>query len=84
MQLHTIVGILAGTLTTISFLPQAIKVWQTKSAKDLSLVMYVFFSIGVFLWMIYGILLQEIPIVIPNFLALLLALFILRIKIIYK
>lgn len=84
MKFYTMVGILAGFLTTISFLPQAIKVWQSRSAKDLSLIMYIFFSIGVFLWMIYGILLQELPIIVPNFFALILALFILTIKVIYK
>ncbi|MDD4528029.1 MAG: SemiSWEET transporter [Candidatus Margulisbacteria bacterium] len=84
MQLKTIIGIMAGFLTTISFLPQAIKVWKSKSAKDLSLIMYSFFSIGVFLWMLYGIMLNELPIIIPNFFALILALFILSIKIIYK
>lgn len=84
MKFYTMVGILAGFLTTISFLPQAIKVWQSRSAKDLSLIMYIFFSIGVFLWMIYGILLQELPITVPNFFALILALFILTIKVIYK
>jgi MtN3 and saliva related transmembrane protein len=84
MQTYTIVGILAGFLTTISFLPQAIKVWKSRSAKDLSLIMYIFFSIGVCLWMAYGIMLHELPIIIPNFFALILSLFILSIKIIYK
>ena len=84
MQIHTAIGIAAGFLTTISFLPQALKVWQSRSAKDLSLIMYVFFTIGVFLWMVYGIMLKELPIIVPNFFALILAGFILSIKIIYK
>jgi len=84
MQIATIIGTIAGILTTVSFLPQAIKVWQSKSAKDLSLIMYIFSSVGVFLWMIYGIMLNELPIIIPNFFTLILALFILTIKIIYK
>ncbi|MEI7941586.1 MAG: SemiSWEET transporter [Candidatus Riflemargulisbacteria bacterium] len=84
MQTYTIVGILAGFLTTISFLPQAIKVWKSRSAKDLSLIMYICFSICVCLWMAYGIMLHELPIIIPNFFALILSLFILSIKIIYK
>ncbi len=84
MELSTIVGIMAGSLTTISLIPQAIKVWQTKSATDLSLPMYILFTSGVFCWMTYGVMLQQLPIIIPNFIAFLLALFILSIKIVYK
>lgn len=84
MQPSTIIGIIAGFLTTISFLPQAIKVWKSRSAEDLSLIMYIFFTVGVLFWLIYGIMLKELPIIVPNFFALILASFILSIKIIYK
>jgi MtN3 and saliva related transmembrane protein len=48
-------GLAAGALTTISFLPQVIKTWKSKSAKDLSFGMFGIFSLGVLLWLIYGI-----------------------------
>lgn len=73
MELVTIIGLMAGSLTTISFLPQVIKTWRSKSAKDISLWMFLSFCIGVFLWIIYGIMLGELPIIIPNIITLFLA-----------
>ncbi len=84
MSLITSLGLLAGTLTTISFLPQVIKTWQTKSAKDISLVMFLTFCLGVFLWIIYGICIVDIPIVIANIVTFLLAGTILFFKLKYK
>ncbi|MGI0481874.1 SemiSWEET transporter [Geminocystis sp. CENA526] len=73
MELVTIIGLMAGSLTTISFLPQVIKTWRSKSAKDISLSMFLSFCIGVLLWIIYGLLLGELPIIIANFITLILA-----------
>lgn len=61
-----IIGIAAGALTTVAFLPQLIRVIRTKHTKDLSLVTFSLFAIGVFLWLIYGILLGELPIILAN------------------
>lgn len=61
-----IIGFIAGTLTTIAFLPQVVKTWRTKSAKDLSLPMFLTFTIGVACWLIYGIILNEIPMILAN------------------
>ena len=61
-----IIGFTAAILTTISFLPQAIKVWKTKSAKDLSLTMFFLFTTGVLLWMVYGCLIKNYPVIIGN------------------
>jgi MtN3 and saliva related transmembrane protein len=83
MQIATALGLLAGTLTTISFLPQVIKTWQSKSAKDISLGMFVTFCIGVFFWLIYGILIGESPIVISNLVTLILSSSILWMKLVY-
>ncbi|MEQ9301103.1 MAG: SemiSWEET transporter [Cyclobacteriaceae bacterium] len=66
-------GLFAGMLTTISFLPQAIKTWKTKSAKDLSLEMFLIFCMGVLLWLIYGMLLGNVPIILTNSLTIMLA-----------
>ncbi|WP_414618704.1 SemiSWEET transporter [Calothrix sp. CCY 0018] len=78
-----IVGLLAATLTTTAFLPQMIKTWQTKSANDVSYAMLITFIIGVFLWLIYGILRQDIAVILANAFTLLFNLAILYLKIKY-
>jgi len=77
-------GIVAAILTTASFLPQAIKVIKTKETKDLSLSMYSMFFIGVVLWLTYGILIQNIPVIIANAVTFVLSGIILMMKIKYK
>lgn len=84
MNLKDILGFAAATLTTIAFLPQLIKVWQTKSAKDISYEMLIVFCSGVFLWLIYGIYIQSLPIIIANLLTLIFNMIILGLKIKYK
>jgi MtN3 and saliva related transmembrane protein len=78
-----LIGIVAGILTTISFLPQVIKTWRYRSAKDLSLTMFICFCLGVFLWLIYGIYVNSKPIIIANFVTFILAGTILYFKITY-
>ena len=84
MTFVTIIGLLAGTLTTIAFLPQVIQTWKTKSTKDISLGMFLAFCTGVLLWIIYGILVKDIPLVIANVATLSLASTILWFKLKYK
>lgn len=67
------VGGIAATLTTCSFIPQVFRVWQTRHTKDISLLMYTLFTIGVALWLTYGILLESWPIIIANSITVLLA-----------
>lgn len=73
MDFHTIIGLTAGFCTTIAFLPQAIKTWKTKSAKDLSLGMYSIFCTGVILWLTYGFLINNLPIILTNLVCIVLA-----------
>lgn len=61
-----ILGYISATLTTIAFLPQIIKTLKTKSAKDVSMGMFVLFTIGVFLWAVYGVLTNTYPVLIAN------------------
>ena len=61
-----LIGLLAGVLTSISFLPQVIKTWKSKSAKDLSLNMFLLFTTGITLWLIYGIIIKDLPIILAN------------------
>ena len=78
-----IVGGIAGTLTTISFFPQVIKVVKTKSTQDLSLGMFLLFSLGVLLWCAFGFLIGSVPIIITNIVTLLASMIILGYKIKY-
>jgi MtN3 and saliva related transmembrane protein len=84
MDFITILGLFAATLTTIAFLPQLFKIWHSKSAKDVSLEMLIIFCSGVFLWLVYGIYLQALPIIIANLLTLIFNLIILWFKIKYR
>jgi MtN3 and saliva related transmembrane protein len=79
-----ILGLAAGSCTTIAFLPQVIKTWRTGSAKDLSLGMFSFFCFGVLLWLIYGILVHDIPVILANLITLLLASTLLFFKLKFK
>ena len=78
-----IVGILAGTLTTIAFLPQVIQAYQSKHTKDLSLLMFVVFSTGLVLWIVYGIILKALPVILANSVTLLLCLYLIYLKLKY-
>jgi MtN3 and saliva related transmembrane protein len=84
MDFVTVLGLVAASLTTFSFLPQMIKTWQSKSAKDVSFVMLICFNTGIFLWLIYGILLKQLPIILANAATLFFNLIILWLKIKYK
>jgi len=75
------IGSAAATLTTTAFIPQAWKVWHTRHTADISLGMYAMFTLGVALWLCYGILLQSWPIIIANSITLLLAGSVLAMKI---
>lgn len=77
-------GLVAGSLTTISFLPQVLKTWRTRATGDISLGMFVIFSSGSLLWALYGALIHSLPIVIANGVTLALALTILYFKIRYR
>lgn len=68
-----LIGSIAATLTTTAFVPQAWQVWRTRHTADISLCMYTLFTLGVALWLGYGILLTAWPIIIANCITLLLA-----------
>lgn len=75
------IGSAAAILTTTAFIPQALKVWHTRHTADISLGMYAMFTLGVALWLAYGILLEAWPIIIANSITLLLAGAVLAMKI---
>jgi MtN3 and saliva related transmembrane protein len=78
-----LVGYLAAALTTISFIPQVIQVWRSKHTKDISLGMYSIFTIGVLVWLIYGMMLGSWPIIVANCITFLLAGSVLAMKLKY-
>jgi MtN3 and saliva related transmembrane protein len=84
MDYVTIIGLMAAALTVIAFFPQLMKVWKTKSTKDISLGMFSIFCGGVGLWFVYGILIQNPPVTIANLLVFIQAFIILMFKVKYK
>lgn len=75
-----IMGIIAGGLTTTSLVPQVIKTYKSRSAEDLSLGMFSLFSLGVLLWLVYGTINKDLPIILANGFTLVLALTLLFFK----
>ena len=78
------IGYFAAFCTTFAFLPQAIKVYQTKSTKDISLYMFLIFTVGVFSWLIYGLIINDWPVILANAVTLVLSFFILIYKLKFK
>ena len=76
-------GYAAATLTTLSFVPQAVKTIRSKDTRSLSLGMYVAFTVGIAFWLGYGIVLQSWPMIVANVVTLLLATTILGLKLRY-
>ena len=85
MALNTtdLIGYIAMSLTTAAFAPQALHTLKTRDVSGISLAMYASFTVGVFLWLIYGLLRGDWPIIIGNAITLALALLILVLKLRY-
>ena len=83
MSLTDLVGYVAATLTTCSFVPQALQTFRTRDVSGISLGMYSVFTTGVALWLAYGLALQAWPIVVANAITLMLAGAILAMKLRY-
>jgi len=84
MDTITIVGFIAGTLTTVAYVPQVIRSWQLKETKDISLSMLVLYAVGVSLWFVYGVWTNALPIIAANGISLVLILVLLGIKLRYQ
>ena len=79
-----LLGLAAGALTSLSFLPQLIKIYRTRSTGDISLAMYVVITTGFVLWLWYGIAINSIPVIVANAVTLLIAGAIMVLKIRYR
>lgn len=66
MDAVTLLGLVAAGCTTVAFLPQVVKNWRTKSAGDLSFGTFGLFTVGVVLWLVYGVMIGNAPIVVSN------------------
>jgi len=84
METTILIGYMAGTLTTISFLPQVIRSWKTRSTHDISFLMLSLFGLGMLLWAVYGFHIGSLPIILANVITFALVLVLLAMKVQYK
>ncbi len=66
MSLVLLTGMIAAVLTTIAFLPQVIRTWRTRSTSDISLGMFVTYVTGILLWLVYGLMIHDMPLIVSN------------------
>ena len=83
LQSTDTLGLLAGSLTTIAFLPQLIKTWRSRSAEDVSIGMFLLFGAGVVLWGVYGWEIHALPVILTNVVTFVLAAAILVLKLVF-
>ncbi|HEY4786221.1 MAG TPA: SemiSWEET transporter [Bacteroidales bacterium] len=84
MEKISIIGFMAASLTTAAFIPQAVKTLRTRQTTGISLWMYIILSLGILLWLMYGVFSNDWPIILANGITILLVIPILLIKIIHK
>lgn len=75
-----VLGLAAGAMTTAAFVPQALRTWRSNSARDFSLPMLLLFCSGLFLWLVYGVMIASASVVAANAITLPLAAYILWVK----
>jgi len=73
MSLVMLIGLAAAVCTTLAYAPQVIKAWRTRQTKDISLGMFVLMVTGVMLWLVYGVLIGDVPLIVANLVTLSLA-----------
>ena len=83
MLITTLIGLMAAICTTGSFLPQVIRAWRTRSTRDVSALMFILLVTGNSLWLVYGALIGDLPLVIANLVTLALVGIILTLKLRY-
>ena len=84
MDSAEILGFAAGFLTTVAFIPQVVKIWRSKQARDVSLPAFATFTVGIGIWIVYGVVKDAPPIVLWNVITLVLSIAILAMKIKYR
>lgn len=81
LDLHSFIGYAAAILTTVAFVPQTLKSWQTRDLSGVSLPMYSLFTLGMVMWLVYGAMLGSWPIIIANTITIILASVMLTLKV---
>ncbi len=84
LELQDYVGFIGGVFSSISFLPQVIKLWKTKSAKDLSMMTLLFLIVNVCTWLTYGVLIHAWPLIVTNGIVLSMVLLMVYFKLTFK
>lgn len=79
--LVSLIGISAACMTTISFVPQVYAILKSKNTSGISVTMYSIFTFGVFLWVIYGFIIEDMPVFVANLITLILTLSVLTLTI---
>jgi MtN3 and saliva related transmembrane protein len=77
----TLIGLLAGSMTTTAWLPQVVKAFRTRSTQDFSFGWFALFGFGVVFWLVYGIAVSAVAVILPNALTLLLVLSLFTLKV---
>lgn len=70
MDSTTLLGLIGGTLTTSSFVPQVVKAVKTKSTKDISAGMFALLTAGILIWIVYGVMINSLPVILTNVISL--------------
>jgi MtN3 and saliva related transmembrane protein len=84
MEFTTALGLMAGAMTTVAYLPQVIKTWRSKSGEGISWSMMIILCLGIVLWLVYGVYVHDVPVICANGVTLLLSSLILGLKIRYR
>lgn len=84
LDFHNLIGYAAAILTTVAFVPQALKSWQTRDLSGVSLPMYSLFTVGMVMWLVYGVMLGSWPIIIANAITIVLASVVLALKVAHR
>lgn len=80
MNLTTLIGAMAAILTTSAYIPQVIRIFKTRETKDISLLMYIILTTGIFLWLVYGLILRDTPIIAANGLTFIFSIIVMALK----
>ena len=83
MTITTFIGLVAAFCTTAAFVPQVVRTWKSRSTKDISLGMFVFYATGILAWLVYGVLIRDLPLIASNGITFVLALTMLGFKLRY-
>jgi MtN3 and saliva related transmembrane protein len=83
MTITTVIGLVAAFCTTVAFVPQVVRTWKSRSTEDISLGMFGFYSTGIFAWLVYGLMIGDVPLIASNGVTFVLSLIMLGFKLRY-